>query len=268
MKPSFLLYSFLLVQTTISGQTAEEILWKTVSTYRMLTNYVDEGTNIISYSNLPFPDTTTYTLALDRKGKVNQWFQKEKGGQISGSQYTISASDTLGTLSRLGTDAPSITCNMPLAMGPLGGKGGSMFFLLGSLFYPGFYTKMAGDTSAIQYYDTAKRLDDTTINHVNCYVVETRKTFVISQETADKQNFRRDSMQGILDLPVEQRGGPRTVAGPRSNARKYFIRKNDYMIVRMEDFHFKDGTAIVKFQSVLTLNPKYNVKDFAAYLKK
>jgi hypothetical protein len=267
MKPITLLFSLLSIQISVSGQTAEEILWNTEHAYRALNNYADEGTFIRTSSNTPYPDTTTYYMALDRTGNVNHWFHKERNGQITGAKYAKSEKDSLGTYTRIRNEGESFTCNMGEAGARMMGSGGGMFFLIGSLFFPDFFSGSPGDSSMIQYYDKASRLDDTTIHGVTCYVIKTRKTNVIPQEVADKQNYQRDSTQGLLDLPPEQRGGPRTVAGPKTFEKKYFIRTSDMILVRVEDFHYKNDTNILQSKSTLELNPRLNVKDFGKYLK-
>lgn len=266
-----LIILFLFLFTSIGileGQTAEEILLNTEDSYRKLLHYRDQGTFVVEYRTLPgYMDTTAYFLAMGRQGNVYHWFHKKKNGIMSGGLYMKSENDTLGTFTRVGTNDPGITCNMAEASARLGGRGGGMFYLFGSLFYPDFFSGTPGDSSAIQYYDKAKRLDDTTINNATCYVIKTRKTIIISKELADKENFKRDSTQGLLDLPPEQRGGPRREAGPQTSERKYYIRQSDLLLLRLEQFHFKDDIDTIHFKSTLVSNPQYNVSDIGTYPK-
>lgn len=249
------------------GQSAEEIISKTESAYRGLTNYTDQGTYIKSGSHSLSMDTSTYSLAIDRKGNINQWLHKESSGQLTGAKYVKTGGESLGTYTRLGNKEPGFPCTMHEAGARLMGTGGDVFYVIGSLFYEGYITGAPTDSSALQYYDSARKLPDTMINGAPCYVIKTRKTAVITQSYADRANFVHDSMFHLLDLPIEQRGGSRTEPGPKSVEHKYFIRKSDLMMVRIENFYMEADTHTIKGHAVLSLNPKYNVKDFSTYLK-
>ncbi len=264
------LYILILVTFPLSftnGQTAEEIISKTESAYRGLTNYTDQGMYIKSGSHFLNMDTSTYSLAIDRKGNINQWLHKESSGQLTGANYVKAGGESLGTYTRLGNKEPGFPCTMSEAGARLMGTGGDVFYVIGSLFYEGYITGAATDSSALQYYDSARKLPDTMINGAPCYVIKTRKTTVTTQSYADRANFVHDSMFHLLDLPIEQRGGPRTEPGPRTVEHKYFIRKSDLMMVRSENFYMEADTHTIKGHSVLSLNPKYNVKDFSTYRK-
>lgn len=249
------------------GQTAEEILWKTQAAYRGLTNYVDEGTYIKSARNYPGQNTPNFYMAIDRNENVNQWLHDEISGKLSGAQYVKSEKEALGSYTRIGTQDPSFLCSISEAGARLMGTGGDIFFIINSLFYPGYRLGMTNDSSYILHFDNAQKLADTTINGASCYVIKTHITTEITEEFAARSNFAHDSMFHLLDLPVEQRGGPRTEPGPRSTAYKYFIRKSDFMIVRYERFSLEGDTDIVNYHLVLTLSPRYNVKHFVKYLE-
>jgi len=249
------------------GQTAEEIISKTESAYRDLSNYADQGTYIRSSGNFPKDDTSTYFLAIDRKGNVNQWLHKGLPGQLSGARYVKTDTESMGTYTRIGSQDASFQCNMSEAGARMMGTGGDVFYVIGSLFYEGYLTGSPTDSSVLRYYDTVGKLPDTMINGAKCYVIKTRKTTVTTQSYADRANFVHDSIFHLLELPVEQRGGPRAEPGAKSTEHKFFIRKSDFVIVRMENFFMKEDTDIVKGHSVLSMNPKYNIQDFANYLK-
>lgn len=262
------LFLFLCIHLSIAnGQRAEEILWKTQAAYRGLTNYVDEGTYIKSARNYPGQNTPTFYMAIDRNENVNQWLHDEFSGKQGGAQYVKSEKEALGSYTRIGTEDPSFLCSISEAGARLMGTGGDIFFVISSLFYPGYRLGSTNDSSAILYFDRAQKLTDTTINGTSCYVIKTHMTTVITKEFADRVNFTHDTMFHLLDLPVEQRGGSRTEPGPKYSAYKYFIRKSDFLIVRYERFSLEGDTDIVNYHSALTLNPRYDVKDFATYLK-
>ena len=127
-------------------------------------------------------------------------------------------------------------------------------------------TGTSGDSSSLLYYDNAKRLDDTTINDIQCFVIKTTKTFHLTQEFADKVNFQKDSAQFLLDLPPEQRGALRTTPGPQTTENIYYIRISDFKLVRKEEFKFKDNNNKLTSKSSLQLHPRFNVKEFGNYL--
>ena len=250
------------------AQSAEEILNQTETAYRNLRNYIDQGTVVPEYRSMPVPmDTTTYQIAMDRKGNVSYVLNKTFAGRTSGAEYVKTAKDSNGIYTRLGsTDAP-FTSGIEEAQARLMGTGGIMFYLIGSMFFEDTRSDSQSPTSMIQNYDTAKRLDDTTINDAVCYVIKTRKTIIIPQDLVDRLNFKSDSTQGLLDVPPEQRGGPRADAGPKASEHKYYIRQNDHMVIREESYHLKDGVEMPWSKSTLVLHPKYNVKGFKQYLR-
>ncbi len=252
----------------LAGQTAEEILANTESTYSKLRNYVDQGTSVPEYRSMPVPvDTTTYHIVMDRKGNVSYRLNKTLAGMASGADFTKKAKDSLGIYTRLSSEDIPFACGLEEAQARLMGTGGVMFYLIGSMFYEDNGSDGQTPTSMIQNFDTAKRLDDTTIDGAVCFVIKTRKTHIISQELADEQNFKRDSAQGLLTLLPEQRGGPRTEAGSKTSEHKYYIRQSDLMVIRVENFQFKFETEIPWSKSTITLHPMYNVKGFDKYLK-
>lgn len=268
MKLLLLFAFFSTLPLTLTGQTAEEILANTESAYQKLRNYVDQGTLVPEYKLMPVPmDTTTYHIAMDRKGNVSYRLNKNLAGWASGAEFAKTAKDSNGIYTRLSSADAPFACGMEEAEARLMGTGGIMFYLVGSMFYEDTRSDSQTPTSMIQNFDTAKRLDDTTINDAVCFVIKTKKTFIISQELADEQNFKSDSTQGLLSLPPEQRGGPRTEAGPRTSEHKYYIRQSDLMLIRVENYHSTDDTEIPKYKSTLVLHPMYNVKDFDKYLQ-
>ncbi|MBP6186123.1 MAG: hypothetical protein KA479_14365 [Saprospiraceae bacterium] len=266
----FLLFILALLSSPLVpvAQTAEEILNQTESTYRKLRNYVDQGTMAPANNSSPVPiETTTYSIAMDRKGNVSYKLIKTLAGRTSGALFEKTAKDSLGVYTRLGREDAPFACKIEEAHPRLMGTGGSMFYLVGSMFYENTRSDSQSPTSMIQNYDTAKRLDDTTIHDEVCYVIKTRKTTIISQELVDQLNFKRDSTQGLLTLPPEQRGGPREVAGPKVSEHKYYIRQSDHMVIREESYHFKDGVEMPWSKSTLVLHPMYNVKGFKQHLR-
>jgi hypothetical protein len=265
-KPLFLL-SLLSIACHLQAQTAEDILFKTQNAYRGLENYTDEGQYITESYSPPPGDTrsTTYFMAMDRKSNIHFWHHDDQSDHKGGSSYIKSAKDTIGYFKRLNSDDPPLPETISFAAARSGGRGGPMFYTMGSLFYDDFFGT-GSDTSQLLRYDWTKRLSDTVIAGMTCYVILAENTTYISQEYADQQNFKRDSTQGLLDLPVEQRGGNRMIAGPRVTETKTYIRKNDFMVVMQVTKHFKEGTNQVRVKNTLTLNPKTNVRDFKTYL--
>lgn len=268
MRLYLLLFLLSTLPVILVSQTAEEILINTESAYGKLRNYVDQGIVVPEYRSMPVPmDTSTYHIAMDRKGNVSYVLNKTFAGRTSGAEFAKTAKDSNGIYTRLGSADAPFACGLEEAQARLVGTGGIMFSLIGSMFFEDTRSKSQTPPSMIQNFDTAKRLDDTTINDAVCFVIKTRKTYIITQELADEQNFKRDSTQGLLDLPPEQRGGPRTEAGPKTSEHKYYIRQNDLMITRVEIYHFKNETEIPWSKSTLVLHPMYNVKGFNKYLK-
>ncbi|HQW02530.1 MAG TPA: hypothetical protein PLR30_08640, partial [Saprospiraceae bacterium] len=79
------------------AQSAEEILNQTETAYRNLRNYIDQGTVVPEYRSMPVPmDTTTYTIAMDRKGNVSYVLNKTFAGRTSGAIFEKTAKDSLG----------------------------------------------------------------------------------------------------------------------------------------------------------------------------
>ncbi len=266
----FLLFILALLSSPLMlvAQSAEEILNQTESTYRKLRNYVDQGTLAPANNSSPVPiETTTYSIAMDRKGNVSYKLIKTLAGRTSGAIFEKTAKDTLGVYTRLGREDAPFACKIEEAHPRLMGTGGSMFYLVGSMFYEPTSSDGQKHPSMIQYFDTAKRLDDTTINGAICFVIKTRKTSMITEEMANRVNFQRDSMFGLLDLPIEQRGGLRSEAGPNISEKKYYIRQADHMVVGMDSYHFPDESGPPKFKTSIALAPLYNVKHFDKYLK-
>jgi hypothetical protein len=144
----------------------------------------------------------------------------------------------------------------------LGVTGGGIMYLIGSLFYPDFNSNPAKDSSLILYYNTAEMRTDTTINNDLCYVVKTNKTYHVTKEMADIANRRYDSLNHLLELPIEQRGGARKVPRPKYSSYKYFIRKSDYIILRFDHISYTNDGKTVKMRRTTMMNPKCNIVDF------
>ncbi len=266
----FLLFILALLSSPLLlvAQSAEEILNQTETAYRNLRNYVDRGTVVPEYKSMPVPmDTTTYQMAMDRKGNVSYVLNKTVAGRTSGAEYAKTAKDSNGIYTRLGSADAPFACGIEEAQARLMGTGGIMFYLIGSMFYEDTRPDSQSPSSMIQNFDTAKRLDDTTIHDAVCYVIKTRKINIIPQDLVDRLNFKSDSTQGLLDLPPEQRGGPRAEAGPKTSEHKYYIRQDDHMVIGVESYHFKHGNEMPWSKSTLFLHPMYNVKGFNQYLK-
>lgn len=266
----FLLFILALLSSPLMlvAQSAEEILNQTESTYRKLRNYVDQGTLVPANNSSPVPiETTTYSIAMDRKGNVSYKLIKTLAGRTSGAIFEKTAKDSLGVYTRLGREDAPFACKIEEAHPRLMGTGGSMFYLVGSMFYEPTSSDGQKHPSMIQYFDTAKRLDDTTINGAICFVIKTRKTSMITEEMASRVNFQRDSMFGLLDLPIEQRGGLRSEAGPNISEKKYYIRQADHMVVAVDSYHFPDETGPPTSKLTMYLSPNYNVKGFSKYLE-
>jgi hypothetical protein len=273
MKSITFLLLLLHLQVIGSSQTAEEILWKTQGAYRALSNYVDEDTFVVqgifpSTDTLIFvPVTLWYVMALDRKQNVNYWHQRHLDDETIIGYYKKSEKEANGILYSNIPANPDIICSLAEAAARLSGRNNSRLSLIASLMYPDLRAESVSDSSIILDYDSASRLADTTINGSSCYVVKTKKTNIITQERADKANYQKDSINGLLTLDPELRGGPRMVAGPVTVGRKYYIRKTDFIILRIELFNYKEDTETKLTQATVTFKPKLNVEDFKKYME-
>ena len=265
MKSWIIILAFAACSFAIHGQTAEEIIYNTEQAYRKLDNYVDQGvrTSILFVKPL-FHDTSTYQLAMDREQNIYFSIHTPRSMGIKGATYTKVAGDSMGVYTRHADHEIPFSCSFYEAGGRLGGTGGYIFFLTASLMYPDYTWERPGNGSSLQGYDEVTRLEDAKIGNQSCYVIQTLKTIVVPQELVDKRNHQQDSIQGMLDLPPEQRGGYHLDSRPRVFGHLYYIRKSDFLIVKIVDRMFEDD--ILMSESQTLLHPEYNVKDFQSFL--
>lgn len=271
MKVHFL-YFFCLSFVSTFGQIAEEIICKTEDTYRSRSNYVDYGTFSQDIYKAPeSPGTISkslnYYLAMDREGNIYHWVNEFKHGKTQGVIFNKIAGDSLGTYQRLGNDEEPFPSNVLDAGARLVVTGGGVFILVTSLFYPD-YSEASNETSSIPHsYDEIARLPDTLIDQRPCYVIETVKRHMLTQDMIDESNRRRDSILATKILPTEFKPPKSTMLpGVTTTKTKYFIHTKDYLILRVEYINYPASGTVGK--RIIKLDPKFDVSDFKKHLQK
>lgn len=267
MKRNFHILLFTFLMSPLMAQEASVILNNTQQAYRELNNIVVEGRYEfhLHYANTNLIANTlgkaTFKLAMDKQGNIAHWFKND--GQATGASYYQTLDDSLGLYTRLGTKDPSITCSRGEAGARLIPSGGGVMYLLGSMFYKHFNLNTDQDSSHMLYYDKAQLMPDSMVDGEVSFVVKTYRTILITEEMANAANHRMDSINGLLELPMEQqRGGPRKTAGPVYMGAKYWIRKTDYMILRCENYQYEEDGIGIKNTSILSMKSRYNLSDF------
>lgn len=263
-----ILFLFLLSQEFIvSGQSADDILCKTEDEYRKHFNYIDHGQYSMDiYQDPIISSAFNYFIAMDREGDVYHWISEFKYGKTIGTVYDKKAKQSTGTFLRLGNDEAPFPCSLYEAGGRLLATGGGILWLSCSLFYPDFLEESPGDDSHLQFYAGAERLPDSIIQNEPCYVVGASKTIMITEKMADDSNRRGDSIRAIYGLPPVHQSPPfKKLPGEVILKVKYYIHKNDFLIVRLEESTYEISQ--LKSRRSLNMNPLFDVKDFIAYLK-
>lgn len=271
MKRTFYILLFTFVISPLMAQEAGDILNNTQQAYREINNIVVEGryefhlhyvnTNLIANTLAK----ATFKLAMDKEGNIAHWFKND--GKATGASFYQTQNDSLGLYTRIGTSDPSLTCSRGEAGARLIPSGGGVMYLLGSMFYKHFNLNTDQDSSHMLYYDKAQLMPDSLIDGEACFVVTTNRTIMITEEMANAANHRMDSINGLLELPMEQRGGPRKTAGPVFMGAKYWIRKTDYMILRYENYQYEEDGIGIKNKNIISMKSKYNVSDFKKYME-
>lgn len=271
MNRIFHILLFTFGMSPLVAQDATAILNNTQQAYRALTNIVVEGQYELHhhYVNTNQIVNTlaqaSFKLAMDKDGNIAHWFKND--GKATGASYYQMLNDSLGLYTRLGTKDPSFACSRGEAGARLIPSGGGVMYLIGSMFYTHFNSNPEKDSSHLLYYDQAYLMPDSMVDGEACFVVKTNRTIMVTEEMASAANYQIDSVNGLLELPMEQRGGPRKIAGPVFMGAKYWIRKTDYMILRCENYQYQDDGIGIKNTSILSMKSRYNLSDFKKYME-
>lgn len=246
MKMQILIF-LLFIGLNLKGQTAEQILAISEEAYHQISNYVDEGEFEVHPFNVTSlaPTHYQYFLAIDSTGNVNHRFVIERSELAHGYTYYKKAGEEKGELNSIGENPMTYQYDLSNAAGLMGGGGDGLFFEISLLMNDEFYPMEHHPLNPFHSYVALNMLPDTIIQDQPCYGIVLTNQYLRVEDIAYNADYHAE--------PVT-----------KTYVAKYFIRKNDYMIVRREDLYTNGDEKyfLLRYQ----LNPKINVKGFEQYL--
>lgn len=277
---SFLFVLSLSAQTTkdekaqiAKDQAAKDILAKTASKYRSLTNYVDEGSYvIISPLGPQYNRTIHYYIALDTARNIYHRYSENFQGNTVEYVYLLPSGKEFGTYTIKGENPVIVSSNLTDAAARFGGNGTGLLYDLTSLMYPTVYTGAISQTPFAPY-TSLTTLRDTTLNGQPLYVVEVTNQYELSQDKIDRTKRTMDSLNYVRalrtnpDAKLSDYKGTSNyyeLAGMKTHVAKYYIRKKDNLIVRKEELMTTGDNKIYKLS--YQLSPRTNVTNFKQYI--
>ena len=264
MKKTLSIIIFLLSFFRAFSQDATEIIAQTESAYSKLTNYVDSGSVIMALPGSVGNVIQHYTIAMDREGNISHTIVNAEPSFHTDYAYFTAKGDDSGVFIRSTGTTDTSRYTPDIAGARLTAAGGGILFFYQQLLPTPSSKPDLVQTSPLNVYDKAMRLMDTVLNGQTCYVVQTTRSILITQERIDQSNKSLDSMYLAEQGTTRPENLDQTKPGLKTFTHTYFIRKTDFMILSWSQEHQNDHGSSSK--RIVVAHPRYNVPDFEKYL--